>query len=156
MVFKAEKHFSSGTRKFSEIHWSDFWWETQVIIYILYVLGLTYFCSCIINYLVLVRELQIKLPLGATLVPILFGIDQTHCDLLGRRKMYPLYMSIGNILKRTRRTYSRNAFPVIAYFPVLEGTPKETEKGMFRKAKALLYHNCMSWIIRGLIDAGKR
>ena len=31
MVFKAEKHFSSGTRKYSEIHWSDFWWETQVI-----------------------------------------------------------------------------------------------------------------------------
>jgi len=30
MVFKAEKHFHSGTREYSEIHWSDFWWEIQV------------------------------------------------------------------------------------------------------------------------------
>jgi hypothetical protein len=65
-------------------------------------------------------------------------------------------MSIGNIPKRIRRTYSLNAFPVIAYFPVLEGTPKETETMSFRKAKALLYHTCMSWVLRGLTQAGKR
>jgi hypothetical protein len=70
--------------------------------------------------------------------------------------MYPLYMSIGNIPKRIRRTYSQNAFPVIAYFPVLEGTPKETETENFRKTKARLYHSCMSWILSGLIEAGKR
>ena len=91
-----------------------------------------------------------------TLVPVLLGIDQTHCGLLGNTKMYPLYMSIGNIPKRIRRTYSQNAFPVIAYFPILEGTPKETEAKIFRKAKAILYHKCMSWVVRGLVKAGKR
>ena len=70
--------------------------------------------------------------------------------------MYPLYMSIGNIPKNVRRKYSRNAFPVIAYFPILEGTPKETALEIFRKAKTLLYHNCMSWVLRGLIQGGKR
>lgn len=65
-------------------------------------------------------------------------------------------MSIGNLPKRIRRTYSRNAYQVIAYFPILEGTPKESEAEGFRKAKALLYHHCMSWVLRGLIDAGKR
>jgi Plavaka transposase len=109
----------------------------------------------IINYS-FIYGLQSKLPTGATVVPVLLGIDQTHCNLLGRTKMYPLYMSIGNIPKRIRRTYSRNAFPVIAYFPVLVGTPKETETVVFRKAKSLLYHKCMSWVLRSLIEAGKR
>jgi len=31
MKFKAEKHYTAdGTQKYSEIHWSDFWWQTQV------------------------------------------------------------------------------------------------------------------------------
>jgi len=34
MVFRGEKHFdSTGYRKYSEIHWSDFWWEMQVKIF---------------------------------------------------------------------------------------------------------------------------
>lgn len=100
--------------------------------------------------------LQGKLPPGATVVPILFGIDQTHCNLLGRTKMHPLYMSIGNLPNKIRRTYSRNAFQVIGDFPILEGTPKESETVAFRKAKALLYHKCMAWVFRGLIGVGRR
>jgi hypothetical protein len=97
-----------------------------------------------------------KLPSGTTLVLVLLGIDQIHCDLLGNTKMYLLYMSIGNIPKRIRRTYSQNAFPVIVYFPILKGTSKETETEIFRKVKVILYHKCMSWVVRGLVKAGKR
>jgi len=64
-------------------------------------------------------------------------------------------MSIGNILKQIRREYSRNAFSVVAYFPVLQGTLKESGKEAFRKAKSLLYHKCMSCVLQSLVDAGK-
>ena len=70
--------------------------------------------------------------------------------------MYPLYMLIGNITKHIQQTYLRNTFQVIAYFPILEGTPKESEMAEFHKAKMLLYHTCMSWILNGLIKAEKR
>jgi hypothetical protein len=128
IVFKAEKHFDlCGSRKYSEIHWSDFWWETQVNYNLSKLTKIKKFTHP-------VHGLQCKLPLGATVVPILLGIDQTNCAVLGRTKMYPLYMSIGNLPKKIRQTYSRNSFQVIAYFPILEGTPKDRSLSQSKSA----------------------
>ena len=34
IVYVPEKHFDqNGTRLYSEIHWSDWWWRTQVYIF---------------------------------------------------------------------------------------------------------------------------
>lgn len=65
-------------------------------------------------------------------------------------------MSIGNLPKRIRGKYSSNAFPVVAYFPVLEGTAKERLTNNFRDVKTQLYHSCMSSVLHDLIEAGKR
>jgi len=39
MVFVAERHIDSqGSRMYSEMHWSDWWWDTQVYIHMMPVL----------------------------------------------------------------------------------------------------------------------
>jgi Plavaka transposase len=128
MSFTAEQHFTKeGVRRYGEIHWSTFWWETQD-----------------------------QLETGATIVPILLGIDETHVNLLGRMKVHPLYMTIGNIHKKIRRTYSQNAYRVLAYFPELKGTKQEREQPAFKLAKKNLYHMCMSECLNQLREYGKQ
>ena len=65
-------------------------------------------------------------------------------------------MSIGNILKQIWQKYLQDMLTVVAYFPILQGTSKESQKKAFRKAKALLYHKCMSCVLKSLIDAGNQ
>jgi len=120
MSFSAEQHFTKkGIRRYSEICWSTFWWEIQVYIqfYPLYINSKTNVNNILYS--------QDKLESGATIIPILLGIDETYVNLLGCTKVHPLYITIGNIHKKIRQTYSRNAYQVLAYFPVLEGTKHE-------------------------------
>jgi hypothetical protein len=65
-------------------------------------------------------------------------------------KVHPLYMTIGNIHKRIRRAYSKNAYEVLAYFPVLEGTKQEKQQPAFKLAKRNLYHMCMAECLKQL------
>ena len=87
------------------------------------------------------------LPMGATLILIIFGIDETHLTSHGRMTAHPLYLTIGNILKRLRRTYSQNAFVVVAYLPVLKYIGYESDKAKFTEAKRKLYQNCVKMIL---------
>ena len=42
--------------------------------------------------------LQFTLPISSTLVPVLLTLDQTHLtNFSGDKKLWPIYMSIGNI-----------------------------------------------------------
>lgn len=59
-------------------------------------------------------------------------------------------MTIGNLPKAVRRTYSRNAYILVAYLPVLKGTSTEKNKAAFTDAKKLLYHSCMQYILKSL------
>src|SRR5689334_17899628 len=97
---------------------------------------------------------QDELPRGATLVPVLLGIDQTHLNIIGRAHAYPLYISIGNIHKRMRCKYSRNAYVLLALFPVLEGIGAELQKTTFTQAKRVLYHKCMETVLHKLKEPG--
>ena len=51
-------------------------------------------------------------------VPIILGSDKTTVSVAtGQNEYYPLYMSIGNVKNRVRRTH-RNAVSVIAFLAI--------------------------------------
>ncbi len=93
------------------------------------------------------------MPKGATLIPILFGIDETNINTLGRMSCYPLYLSIGNLPKKVRRTYSWHAYGLVGYFPSLDATGMEANRAVFTEAKRMLYHECMRTILKSLDHA---
>ena len=67
-----------------------------------------------------------ELPIGSTLVPVLFASDATHLtNFSGNGKVWPLYMSIGNIKSSTRNKSSIQAWVPVALLPV---GPKRVKK----------------------------
>src|ERR1700677_4175064 len=71
-------------------------------------------------------------------------------------KVHPLYMTIGNIHKKICRTYSQNAYRVLAYFAELKRTKQEQEQPAFKLTKKNLYHMCMSEYLNQLREYGKQ
>lgn len=93
-----------GKRVDSKLHTADWWWD-----------------------------LQIKLPLGATVVPLLVGIDKTILTQhQGDLASWPIYLTIGNLDSRTRRQQGRPALILIGFMPMLAGVDRVT--------KAKVYH----------------
>ena len=70
-----------------------------------------------------------ELPIGSTLVPVLFASDATHLtNFSGYGKVWPLYMSIGDIKSSTRNKSSNQAWVPV---PLLLVGPKRVKK-LFR------------------------
>jgi len=66
------------------------------------------------------------LPDGGTLVPILLASDETHVtNFSGDKMLWPVYMSIGNILSSIRNTPMMYAWIPIAFLPI---GPKRVNK----------------------------
>jgi len=59
-----------------------------------------------------------NLPVGSTLVPVLFASDSTHLtNFSGDGKVWPLYMSIGNIKSGIRSRPTSHAWIPVALLP---------------------------------------
>ena len=65
-------------------------------------------------------------------------------------------MTIGNLPKRVRRAYSRHAYVLVAYFPILKSTGRDDSKAAFTEAKRVLYQNTMRMILNHLTEATTR
>ncbi|KAF8427093.1 hypothetical protein BGX38DRAFT_1106329 [Terfezia claveryi] len=79
------------------MHTGDWWWRTQK-----------------------------TLPVRSSLVPVLFKSDQTCLtNFSGDKKLWPLFMSIGNILSEICNKPSSQAWILIGLFPV---SPKRNNK----------------------------
>lgn len=91
---------------------------------------------------------QAKLPIGATLIPIIIGSDKTHLtELAGNKHAWPLYLTIGNIKSRTRNRPSNYAWVPIAYIPTPHfSDPKKTRTTL----QARLYHQCLRIVFNPL------
>lgn len=99
---------------------------------------------------------QDNIPEGGTIIPILFGIDETRLTRIGRISCWPIYLSIGNLKKAVRRSYGRHSYVLIGYFPTLEASGRDSDKASFTEAKRVLYHRCMRIILEHLDDATQR
>ncbi|KAF8427073.1 hypothetical protein EV426DRAFT_506455, partial [Tirmania nivea] len=63
---------------------------------------------------------------GSTLLPVLLASDQMHLtNFSGDKKLWPLYMSIGNIKSTVRNKPTMNAWIPIALLPI---PPKRLDK----------------------------
>jgi len=66
------------------------------------------------------------LPVGSTLVPVIFACDDTHLtNFSGDGKLWPIYMSIGNIPLSIRQKPNQRAWVLLALLPV---GPKRVHK----------------------------
>ena len=80
-------------RVYTEMNTASWWWDTQVWI----------IPSGCISQLGINAKLQMTLPVGSTLVLVLFASDATHLmNFSGDGTVWPLYMSIANFRSSIR------------------------------------------------------
>ncbi|KAJ7127996.1 hypothetical protein C8R44DRAFT_548014, partial [Mycena epipterygia] len=98
-------------------------------------------------------EIQKRLPPGSTVAPLILSSDKTMLsNFRGDNSAWPVYLSIGNIGKETRRQVSAHATVLIGYLPI----PKFDcfDKNTRSLAKYRLFHKCMATIMESVIKAG--
>ncbi|KAF8179500.1 hypothetical protein K438DRAFT_1768866 [Mycena galopus ATCC 62051] len=140
MKFAPERLYtdaSGSERVISEMWTADWWWELQHQIN------------------VNTHVLQKRLPPGATIAPLILSSDKTLLsNFRGDNSAWPVYLSIGNINKDTRRQVSAHATVLIGYLPV----PKFDcfDKNTRSLQKYRLFHQCMATIMASVAEAGKR
>lgn len=87
-------------------------------------------------------------------MPLILSTDQTCLtNFSGNKKAWPVYLTIGNIPKATRRCVSTRATVLIGYLPVSKYkccTPGDARQ----RADHWLFHTCMSKIVKSLETAG--
>lgn len=92
---------------------------------------------------------------GATIVPLILSTDTTKLTSFGKKKAYPVYLTIGNISKSVRSRPSQRAWLLVGFIPVpeLNWITNQEEK---RIAKWELYHTCMSKLMDPVKEAAMR
>ena len=98
-------------------------------------------------------DTQGKLPEGAVVAPVILSSDKTVLSVFsGDKKVWPVYLTIGNISKDIQRRVSAHATILIGYLPVskLECFHKKT----WSVAVYCLFHHAMSLLLCLLVDAG--
>ena len=98
-------------------------------------------------------ETQGKLPEGAVVALVILSSNKTALSVFsGDKKAWPVYLTIGNILKDIRRRVSAHATILIGYLPVskLECFQKKS----WSDAGHRLFHFAMSLLLHLLVDAG--
>ena len=92
---------------------------------------------------------------GATILPVIIASDKTQLsNFSGDKSAWPVYLTIGNIEKSTRRSPSAQATVLIGYIPVTKlecfSKPKRKTQGQ------QIFHDCMKSLLKPLVDAGKK
>ncbi|KAI0070403.1 hypothetical protein K474DRAFT_1741360 [Panus rudis PR-1116 ss-1] len=95
---------------------------------------------------------QMELPAEVTIAPVILASDKTQLSQFrGDQTAWPVYLSIGNIAKETRRKVSARATILVGYIPV-------SKLECFKKGPghSVFPDDCMRTILEPLIEAGKK
>jgi hypothetical protein len=102
----------SDNRIYNEMHTADWWWETQG-----------------------------KVPEGATIIPILLATDKTMLTQHhGDESAWPIYLTIGNLDRATRRKQTVPGSILLGFLPVTTEAADDS--------KAHVYHAVMEMILK--------
>ncbi|KAG0695674.1 Zn-finger domain-containing protein [Suillus ampliporus] len=99
-------------------------------------------------------NMQGKLPKGATIAPVILASDKTSLSQFqGDKAAWPVYLTIRNIEKATRRRPRMHGAILLGYLPA-------TKLDCFSKATRSvagyrLFHECMRRLLQPLVAAGK-
>ena len=130
------------------VFWSSLEWLVVENPGILFLYTYSILSRTLLTYPITTQDI---LPEGATLVPILFGVDSTNINILDRISYCLLYLIIANLPKKIWYIYSQHAYVLVAYLPSLNVLGMEGYKGIFTDTRRMLYHYCM-WIILKDLD----
>lgn len=118
---------ASGERTYADLYTAD-WWHTR----------------------------QKMLPVGSTLIPVLFASDQTHLtNFSGDKKLWPWYISLGNIKAEIRNKPNFHAWIPLALLPV---PPKRVTKlpghstDEQEKESTQIFHEVISDVLSPITD----
>jgi hypothetical protein len=95
-----------------------------------------------------------KLPCGSTVAPVILASDKTQLTNFSRDKQaWPVYLTIGNISKATRRKPSAHATVLLGYIPVskFECFAEECRSHKLHQ----FFHDCMKTLLEPLERAGR-
>ncbi|KAF8905580.1 hypothetical protein CPB84DRAFT_1676487, partial [Gymnopilus junonius] len=102
------------------------------------------------------HAVQNLLPKGATVAPIIIATDKTQLtQFSGGKSAYPVYLTIGNLPKATRRRPSQHACILIAYLSVDKLNRSEMTEAEHRSKVQHIFHQAMSIVLHPLKKAGK-
>ncbi|KAJ7239445.1 hypothetical protein C8J57DRAFT_1727328 [Mycena rebaudengoi] len=112
-------------REFDEMWTGDWWWKLQQL-----------------------------LPEGVTICPVILASDKTQLSRFsGDKQAWPVYLSIGNIAKDTRRKPTQRATVLLGYIPVCK--LHCFSKANRSAAGYQLFHQMMRNLLQSLVKAGK-
>ncbi|KAJ6471532.1 hypothetical protein C8R45DRAFT_1055045 [Mycena sanguinolenta] len=146
LIFKPERHYADADetiRLYHDMHTAEWWWRTQVRLIQFLWLHVAHSSP---------ENCRERRP-GATIVPVIISTDKTQTTMFRNKAAYPVYMTIGNITKDSRRKPSRQVYVLLGYIPTTR-LDHITNKSARRRAVANLYHACMRQILHPLKSAG--
>ena len=99
-------------RIYDEMHTRDWWWRTQD-----------------------------EIPEGGTIIPVLLASDKTMLSLHhGDQSVWPIYITIGNLDRKTRRNQTVPGSILLRFLPIISETADES--------KAHVYHAAIELILK--------